>query len=212
MAAVLVGHQHHFGAERIDPRDLPDDARSVDHRRRRGDALRGAAVDDQLARVGVGRVVQHLGRVRAHREPRLQGQQFAQALVLAREGLGRSRAAQPARPSARCAGVGLFTRLSYAAEVGLHRGPPVHRREQGALDRMQQGGQRRSQGQGDLESRVRDHQEQRERGEEDQLGQRRRALLEERRSACDRGFPGAWRCQQRGDLAITLGRTKKPAA
>ena len=63
------------------PGDLAQHTRFVQHRRAGLDALGEALVDDDPAGVGVGRVVQHLGRAGGGVHPLAQRQQVAQALV-----------------------------------------------------------------------------------------------------------------------------------
>ena len=62
---VAVGQQGDFGRLQVDPRHLAEHAGLVDHRRAEDDVVGDAAVDDHLARVRVGRLVEDLGRLRA---------------------------------------------------------------------------------------------------------------------------------------------------
>jgi hypothetical protein len=84
---VAVRQQRHLGLHRIDPGDLADDAVGVDHRQSRLHPLARAAVEDDLAGEGIGRVVEDLGGDALHPQPLRHAEQLAQAGVLPLEQL-----------------------------------------------------------------------------------------------------------------------------
>jgi hypothetical protein len=160
------------------PSDLSEHAGLVDDGRAFAHAVRHALVDDDLARVRVGRVVQHLGGLGRRGEPLAQLQHLAQARVLQRQLLDLVGALRLLRELGACVGLdGL--RAAERLEV---LGALAHRQDrlQGdPLQRVERRGHRRTQRLGDAKAGVGHHQEQRQGTEHHQLRQRRRALLEE---------------------------------
>ncbi len=183
---VLVGEQRHLGRAREHARHLAQHAGLVHHRGPAHHALGLADIDDDLARIGVGRLVQQLGRPRAHGRGGAQFQQCPQALVLLRQlfgaqgALGLRGQAQPRFP---LGGLG----IAQAGEVALAAVPDFHRHRQQTLHRQQQHRQRAAQRLGHLEADVGHHEKQCQRRKEDELAQGRGALAEERgRGAVER--------------------------
>ena len=80
---VFVGEQRDFGLRRIGARGLTDDARSIEHRKARFNAIGSATVQDDLAREGVRRVIEDFCRNTAALHALRHAQQVAQFLVFA---------------------------------------------------------------------------------------------------------------------------------
>jgi hypothetical protein len=157
-----------------------------------------AAVDDHLPRIRVGRLVEDLGRLRAHRDRRPQLEQRAQFRVLALELLGALGALGLQRelaPGRLLAG----DRVRQATDVGARVADRLDRHQQRALQRVEHRRDAGADRLGDREARVGDHQEHRERGAERELRQRRRALAKEGRR---RAIEGAER-HRRGPSGVT---------
>jgi hypothetical protein len=179
---VAVDHQRDLAREGQHLRDLAEHAVRVDHRRAGRHAVREALVDDDLAGVGVGRVVEHLGRAARRGGGLAQLEQLAQARVVLRQRVGLARAL--GLHHQRLAGIGLVAlgglqvfEVAPAAHHDLHRleRHPLHRvehRAEGRADRLH-----------DVKACIGHHEEQGERAEEDQLAECRLPLVEQ-----------GWRC------------------
>ena len=178
MDKIPVDHQRDLARERLHLRDLPEHAVFVDHRRAGHDAVREALVDHQLAGVGVGRVVEHLGHAAGGLRGLAQFEHRAQPRVFLRKGVGLAGALRLQRQR--------LARIRFVAlgrlqifEVAPAADRELHRLERQPLDRIEHRADRRTHRLHDVETRIRHHQEQRERAEEDQLAERRRPLVEQ---------------------------------
>ncbi len=186
---VLVGDERHLGREGVDAGDLPQHAGLGDHGRAQVHAVLAAAVDADAARVRVRRLVEHLGRHRAHGLGVLHLEQLAQALVLRLKLL---RAGQS---------LGLRHQLAPGEVLGLHRAlhaaqivtqvlPGIHGRQQQALRRAQHQRHGRARRLGHLEAGIQHHQENGEGRAQQQPRQGRGALAEQRRRIALQGAEG----------------------
>jgi hypothetical protein len=172
---VAVGQQRDFGYQRMDPRDLAQHAVAVHDRRAGLDAVRLAPVDQQLAVVGVGGVIQHLGALRLDGQPFAHAEQGAQSAVLLAQVLDLGGALRLARQFA-ARGCGLLLGRLQAAEIAAASLQRAHRRQRQHLQRRQRGRDRRSHRRAQAQPGVEHHQQHRQRAEQQQLGQRRQAL------------------------------------
>ena len=176
---VAVGQQRHLGRERVQPRHLPQHPGFVDHRRAAHHAMRGAPVDEDLAGVGVGRLVKDLGRRGFHAQRRAQIKQRTQLAVLGLQLLGALGLHRLARQGGACRRL-CRQGLAQALQVVTPALPGLHRHGQRPLHRQQGGGQRGPQRIHHAPARVRHHQQHGQGRKQAQLRQRRQALTEER--------------------------------
>ncbi|MPM95351.1 hypothetical protein SDC9_142505 [bioreactor metagenome] len=176
---VAVDQQRDFGRQREHPRDLPQHARGIDHRRARLHACNLPTVDHHAAGIRVSRVINHLRGHAGRLDAVAQLQQLAQLGVLLQQQLDLIGLLRHGSHS----GLGLVAallRIFQRLEVARAAAGELHRLEHQPLNGHEHRANALAHRLGDVKTRIRHHQKQRQGAVEGQSSEGRRTLLEKR--------------------------------
>ena len=179
---IAVYQQGDFADQREHAGDLTQHTGFIHHGGAQFHATHLAPVQHHAARVGVGRVVDHLGRLGGCLQPVAQLQQFAQPLVFHRQLICL------VGPLAHhghflAGGIQVILRGLQRLEIAAPVAGEFHGLQHEPLHGVQHRGHGLTEGAGDLKACIGHHEEKRQRAEHSQTRQGRRALFEERGSA-----------------------------